>query len=210
MKAALGFLEKLTLSPDQVDAEDISTLRAQGVTDQAITDAIYICAGFNIIDRIADALGFKVPPPEMFRRGAKIVLRFGYKMMSGVSFERQSSQHQYPVNEDNSTSGAEAIRDPYESKFNQLKETVLSGPGALDPIVRKAASQNEELPAPLGPYVGKVFERAYTVADEDITALRETGYTEDQIFEATVSAALGAGLVRLKSGIDALRGARAE
>jgi len=140
----------------------------------------------------------------MFGRGAKIVLRFGYRMMSGVLFESKSSQHTYPVS-DNSAAEAEGMGDPYESKFEQLKETVLSGPGALDSAVRKAASQREELPGPLGPYVSKVFERAYTVTDEDITALRETGYTEDQIFEATVSAALGAGLLRLKSGIDALR-----
>ena len=65
--------------------------------------------------------------------------------------------------------------------------------------------KNEEIFGALGPYVNKVVERAYTVTDEDITGLREAGYTEDQIFEATVSAALGAGLVRLNSGIGALR-----
>ena len=151
LKAALGFLEKLTLSPDQVDPEDITTLHAEGVTDRAITDAIYICTGFNIINRIADALGFKIPPPERFRRGAKIVLRFGYKMMSGVWFESEGSQHTYPVNENNSTARGETIGDAYESRFKRLTEAVLSGPGALDPAVRKAASQNEEIPGALGP-----------------------------------------------------------
>ena len=41
--------------------------------------------------------------------------------------------------------------------------------------------------------------------DEDVEALRQAGYSEDQIFELTVSAALGAGFRRLKSALDILR-----
>jgi hypothetical protein len=200
----LGFLEKVTLLPNEVGPEDITRLRAEGITDQAITDAIYVCAGFNIINRVADALGFKVPPTEVFVRGAKILLRFGYKMMSGVWFESKNSQYTY-LKEGNSISGAETIGDPYESMFKHLEETVLSGPGALDPAVRKAASREEEIAGVLGPYVKKVAKQAHKIRDQDIAALREAGYTEDQIFEATVSAALGAGIVRLESGLSALR-----
>jgi hypothetical protein len=54
--------------------------------------------------------------------------------------------------------------------------------------------------------VKKVAKYAYDVTDKDVTALREAGYSDDQIFEATVSAALGAGLVRLEWGLSALRG----
>jgi alkylhydroperoxidase family enzyme len=204
LRAALGLLEKLTLTPDEVNPEDIAELRAARITAQSITDAVYICAGFNIINRIADALSFKVPPTDVFVRGAKILLRFGYKMMSGVWFEGKASQYTYPE-ESKSTMGREALDDPYQSKFKRLKETVLSGPGALDPAVRKAASQGEAIPGVLGAYVKKVATRAYMVTDEDVAALCEAGYTEDQIFEATVSAAMGAGLVRVQLGIGALR-----
>jgi alkylhydroperoxidase family enzyme len=48
------------------------------------------------------------------------------------------------------------------------------------------------------------------VTDEDIGALREAGYTEDQIFEATVSVALGTALMRLEAGMTALRGSLKE
>jgi hypothetical protein len=41
-------------------------------------DAIYICAAFNLIDRVADALGFEVP--ESFARGAASQLKRGYKL----------------------------------------------------------------------------------------------------------------------------------
>jgi hypothetical protein len=99
-----------------------------------------------------------------------------------------------------------AVEDRYASQVKRLKETVLSGPGALDPAVRKAACLAAELPGVLGPYMKKVAKHAYKVTDRDMIALRQAGYSDDQIFEATVSAALGAGLVRLESGLRALQG----
>ena len=32
-------------------------MRAQGVSDQAIVDALSVCAYFNLIDRLADSFG---------------------------------------------------------------------------------------------------------------------------------------------------------
>jgi alkylhydroperoxidase family enzyme len=200
LRAMLGFLNKLALSPNEVGLEDIAELRAASVTDQAITDAIYICAIFNIITRVADALGLKVPPAAVFKRCAKFLSKFGYKLLSGVWFERRGNSEE----EENYTTRDNLIGDPYISSFQQMREAVLSAPGELDPAVRKAAIRREEIPGILGSYVKQVAERAWAVSDEDIAALREAGYTEDQIFEATVSAALGAGLARLRSGISAL------
>jgi alkylhydroperoxidase family enzyme len=99
----------------------------------------------------------------------------------------------------------DAIDDPYSGKVKRLKEAILSGLGALDPKVRMAASLATGLHDALGPYVEKVARHAYQVTDEDISALRQAGYSEDQLFEATVSAALGAGLVRLEAGLGALQ-----
>jgi alkylhydroperoxidase family enzyme len=50
-----------------------------------------------------------------------------------------------------------------------------------------------------------VAKHAYKVTDADVEALRHAGYSEDAIFEITLSAALGAGLARLERGIEALR-----
>jgi alkylhydroperoxidase family enzyme len=52
-------------------------------------------------------------------------------------------------------------------------------------------------------YVNKVVLHAYKVTDEDIEALRQVGYSEDAIFEITLSAAIGAGRVRLERGLAA-------
>ena len=38
--AVLGFLEKLTLRPDELGREDADAVRAAGVSDQALRDAI--------------------------------------------------------------------------------------------------------------------------------------------------------------------------
>jgi uncharacterized peroxidase-related enzyme len=77
-RATLGFLEKLTLRPDEVTAADVGPLRAQGLTDAAIEDAIHVCALFNIYDRLADSLEFDIPDKKGFAQGASMLLKRGY------------------------------------------------------------------------------------------------------------------------------------
>jgi hypothetical protein len=62
------------------------------------------------------------------------------------------------------------------------------------------------IPQAFMPYVLKVALHAYKIEDEDITGLKRDGRSEDQIFEMTVSAAVGAALLRLDKGMAALRG----
>jgi uncharacterized peroxidase-related enzyme len=79
LRATLGFLERLTLSPGEVTPADVAPLRAAGLSDQAIEDAIQVCVLFNLIDRVADALNFEVPSPASFAQSANIVLKRGYR-----------------------------------------------------------------------------------------------------------------------------------
>lgn len=78
LRAVLCFLEKVTLAPADVEAEDISPMRAVGISEQAIEDALYVCTYFSIIDRIADALNFSVPPLQALAARAGILLEHGY------------------------------------------------------------------------------------------------------------------------------------
>ena len=80
LRATLGFLEKLTLEPDALEPADAVAVRAAGVSDDALLDAIAVAALFNMIDRIADALGFDVPPPEAFAARADRMLATGYAL----------------------------------------------------------------------------------------------------------------------------------
>jgi uncharacterized peroxidase-related enzyme len=81
LRATLGFLEKLTLRPGEVGPSDVAPLRAAGLSDRAVEDAIQVCALFNVLDRMADSLDFAIPSAEGFKRGASALLRFGYRLM---------------------------------------------------------------------------------------------------------------------------------
>ncbi len=60
------FAEKLTLRPSEMSREDVEQLRAEGLSDRSILDAVEVIAYFNYINRVADALGIE-PEPEMKR-----------------------------------------------------------------------------------------------------------------------------------------------
>jgi alkylhydroperoxidase family enzyme len=78
LRATLGFLRKLTLEPWKVSAEDVRAVQAVGVSDEAIIDAISVCVLFDIIVRVADALGVEALSDEMFERGAAYIVAQGY------------------------------------------------------------------------------------------------------------------------------------
>jgi alkylhydroperoxidase family enzyme len=78
LQATLGFLRKLTLEPWDISAEDVRTVQAVGVSDEAIADAIYVCVLFSIIVRVADALGVEALSDEMFEQGAAYIVERGY------------------------------------------------------------------------------------------------------------------------------------
>jgi alkylhydroperoxidase family enzyme len=62
------------------------------------------------------------------------------------------------------------------------------------------------VPRELAHYVEKVARHAYRVTDQDVQALRRVGFSEEAIFELTLSAALAAATFRLERGLSALRG----
>lgn len=78
LRATLGFLEKVTLSPGEVSPADLLPLHMAGVSDQAIEEALYVCFLFNVIDRLADAFDFPVPSAEKFRQNSLFLYYLGY------------------------------------------------------------------------------------------------------------------------------------
>jgi uncharacterized peroxidase-related enzyme len=79
VKAMLGFLEKMTLAPETLTAADVKPLRAAGLSDDAIEDAIHACALFNVYDRLADSFKFEIPNDAAFAMSATMLLKRGYK-----------------------------------------------------------------------------------------------------------------------------------
>ncbi len=99
------------------------------------------------------------------------------------------------------------METPYSAKIARLRAASLAPAGALSPQDRRDCAEGEP-PAQLAGYVEKVRRCAYQLTDADVEVLLQAGCSEDQIFEATVCAALGAGLGRLEKGLAVLGAVR--
>jgi hypothetical protein len=55
-------------------------VRSAGASDEALVDAIHVCALFSMIVRLADSLGWDVPPFESFAERADSMLASGYAL----------------------------------------------------------------------------------------------------------------------------------
>lgn len=75
----LAFLEKLTLRPQEVGPADMVPLRERGLSDEEIADAIHICTAFNLINRLADSMGWEMQKEKAVERFAGFLLKMGYK-----------------------------------------------------------------------------------------------------------------------------------
>ena len=75
---------------------------------------------------------------------------------------------------------------------------------ALVERLREAAQPDREAPPEFAPYLDKVRRNAYKVTDQDVRALKDAGFSEDVIFEQTVSVAVAAGLTRLEAALAVL------
>ena len=93
--------------------------------------------------------------------------------------------------------------------FSQMqaatRAAVIDGRGSTDgAVLRQVASAAP--PPELAVLVQKIRDHAYRVTDADVDALRAR-YTEDQLFEVMIAAAVGAAEDRLKAALAAVEGA---
>ena len=71
-------------------------------------------------------------------------------------------------------------------------------------VLRLAGRPDRPAPATMEPYLEKVRRGAYRVTDGDVDELRAAGFSEDEIFEQTVSAAVSEGLARLDAALGTI------
>ena len=55
----LGYVEKLTRTPGQVNQDDVISLRKAGFDDRQVLDIVMICSTFNFMTRLADGTGIR-------------------------------------------------------------------------------------------------------------------------------------------------------
>jgi alkylhydroperoxidase family enzyme len=84
-----------------------------------------------------------------------------------------------------------------------LTRHVLGGAGTAPQDQRRAAYANEG-PPKLRPLIDRVTREAPTISDADIAAAKAAGFTEDQIFELVVCAAVGEATRQYESALAAL------
>ena len=70
----------MTLRPEKLTDSDAEAAYAAGVSRQALLDAATVCALFSMIVRLADSLGWDVPPWERQLASAPVRLEGGYSL----------------------------------------------------------------------------------------------------------------------------------
>jgi alkylhydroperoxidase family enzyme len=78
LRAMLGLLETFTLRPDEMNAAQVRTVLATGVTREAVRDAFYVAFLFNTYDRLADTLGWELPDQRYYEKAGQRLLKKGY------------------------------------------------------------------------------------------------------------------------------------
>lgn len=77
-RALFAFLEKVNRAAGQVGPAGLEALRHAGWTDQAIFDAISVCALFNFYNRWVDGAGVASMSEAGYRASVRRIARSGY------------------------------------------------------------------------------------------------------------------------------------
>jgi alkylhydroperoxidase family enzyme len=91
-----------------------------------------------------------------------------------------------------------------EAGFRDLVDRVLSGDGTASPELRSQAFDNEGVTSPLDALIGKVATAPASVTEADFAAAEAAGFSQDQLFELVVCAAVGQSSRQYEAGLAAL------
>jgi alkylhydroperoxidase family enzyme len=77
-KTLFAFVRKVNGNAFEIRPQDIDEAKAAGLTEEALYDAITVCALFNFYNRWLDATSEGHMKPEEFEAGGKRLAKFGY------------------------------------------------------------------------------------------------------------------------------------
>jgi alkylhydroperoxidase family enzyme len=173
------FLDAVNRNPDHVDTTGIT-----GLPEQAVVETLHVQVVWNVVNRLANAFGFELRDGQL-HSGTRARHRFGYRFPGFLLAGGDRADH------------GDAVAN--------LRHAALNAPAATDPVLRTAAATDDAVPEPWRSYTETVRDASHQVTDADITRLTTTGNTEEQIFEITVAAAVGAALRTYDAGRHAIR-----
>ena len=94
--------------------------------------------------------------------------------------------------------------DKKRAAHRALVDRVLNGEGRASPEQRARAFSNVGIPPPLHALISKVATRPAQVTDADFAAAKASGFSEDQLFELVICAAVGQSARLYEAGLAAL------
>lgn len=154
---------------------DLDTAPLRDLPAHAVSEALNVNLVWNIVNRLANAFGFELLDGQL-KTGTRALHRAGYR---------------FP--------GFLLAAGP-----DDLRASVFDQPAHTSPELRRAAGAGAGVPSPWGDYVTLVREASHRVRDDDVRALLAAGCGEDEVFEVTVAAAVGAALRSFDAGHAAL------
>lgn len=142
---------------------------------------------FSIVSRLANTFGFTLREGQL-RSGTRALHRFGYRFPRFLLADGTATGH-------GATTG-----DVVEN----LRRAVLAAPATTDPALRTAAATGGPIAEPWRSYAAAVRDDSHRITETDLDRLTAAGHTEDEIFEVSVAAAVGAALESFDAGRSAL------
>ncbi|HEY3728187.1 MAG TPA: hypothetical protein VGL51_13485 [Solirubrobacteraceae bacterium] len=100
--------------------------------------------------------------------------------------------------------------DEKRSIHRLLVNRILQGPGRAPADQRARAFDNAKLPEALRPLLDKVATKPAQVTDADFARATAAGFTDDQLFEVVICAAVGQSTRQYQAGLAALAEAIAQ
>jgi len=100
--------------------------------------------------------------------------------------------------------GAVPDEDRKQAAHRALVDRILKGEGRASAEERARAFGNADIAPPLQVLLGKVATKPAQVTDADFAAAKASGWTEDQLFELVICAAVGQSTRLYEAGVGAL------
>ncbi len=97
-----------------------------------------------------------------------------------------------------------ADEDKERAAYRALVDRVLTGDGRASAEQRARAFGNDGLAPPLDALIDKVANRPAQVTDADFAAAKASGFSDDQLFELVICAAVGQSTRLYEAGLAAL------
>ena len=96
-KALFAFIEKMNRESNRLRAEDLERAKAAGWSEEALYDAITVCALFNFYNKWIDATGVSDMPAFAYEMSGKRLATMGYATSAPVVPKAAESAEQVGV-----------------------------------------------------------------------------------------------------------------